>query len=305
MTTAEYVCKTSTNARSLLTSAVLLAKPGILTLTVLAGFTGMVMATGGLPDGRTCVPCLLSMLMAAAGSAMINGVLDASLDMRMQRVQARVEAMAELGRTRVVFIAAGLMGISTVISLVYLNFLTAVLIMAAALGYIFPYTLWLKRCSPFGVVPGGIPGALPVLIGATAVIQNVRPDVLILFFILLLWQPPHFWILALKYRDDYRAAGVPVLPVVMGLPYTKVMILIFVAALIPASLMLGLLGYCSTWCAIFVFLSGMLFAATCYCYIIKSARFDRAFTASIWYLALLFLAIITDICFIRPSFPAG
>jgi len=305
MTTAEYACKTRTNARSPLTSAVLLSKPGILTLTVLAGFTGMVMATGGLPDGRTCLPCLLSMLMAAAGSAMINGVLDASLDMRMQRVRARVEAMAELGRTRVAFIAVGLIGISTVISLFYLNFLATVLILAAALGYIFPYTLWLKRWSPFGVVPGGIPGALPVLIGAAAVLQNVRPDCLILFFILLLWQPPHFWILALKYRDDYQAAGVPVMPVVMGMQYTKVMIFIYVVALMPASLMLGLLGYCSVWCAAFVFLSGVLFAAACYRFVIKSPHFDRAFSASIWYLALLFLAIITDICLIRPSFPAG
>ena len=304
MTTAEYACKTRTSAWSLITSAVLLSKPGILTLTGLAGFTGMVMATGGLPNGRTFLPCLLSMLMAAAGSAMINGVLDVSLDMRMQRVLARVEAMAVLGRTRVAFVAVGLIGLSMLISLLYLNVLTAALILAAALGYIFPYTLWLKRRSPFGVVPGGIPGALPVLIGAAAVLQNVRPDCLILFFILLLWQPPHFWILALKYRDDYRAAGVPVMPVVMGMRYTKVMIMIYAAALMPASLILGLFGFCSAWCAAFIFLSGVLFAAACYFFVIKSPHFDRAFSASIWYLALLFFAIITDICLIRPLFPA-
>jgi heme o synthase len=305
MSTAEYACKTRTNTWRLLTAAVLLSKPGILTLTALAGFTGMVMATGGLPDGRTSLPGLLSMLLAAAGSAMINGVLDASLDMRMQRVRARVEAMAELGRTRVALIASGLIVSATLISLIYLNIPATVLILAAALGYIFPYTLWLKRSSPFGVVPGGIPGGLPVLIGAVAVNQNVRPDVLILFFILLLWQPPHFWILALKYRDDYRSAGVPVLPVVMGLPYTKVMTKFYVAALIPASVMLGLLGHCSVWCTAFVVLTSAMFFVASYIFIINSSDYDRAFKASIWYLVLLFIALIADICLIRSSFPVG
>jgi protoheme IX farnesyltransferase len=301
MTTMGCVCKTGSNARGLIASAMLLSKPGILALAALAGFTGMVMAAGGLPDGRMSVLCMLCLLMAAAGSAMINGVLDAPIDTRMQRVQARVEALEELGRSRVLFIAAGLVGISVFISFACLNALTAFLILTAALSYIFLYTLWLKRRSPFGVVPGGIPGALPVLIGYAAVAHTVRPDGLILFFVILLWQPPHFWTLALKYREDYLAAGVPVMPVAMGEPYTKASIFLYVTALLPVSLSLGFFGFCSIWCAGYVLLLGLLYVAACYSDIIRRPRFGRAFGASIWYLALLLLGLITDICLVHAN----
>jgi protoheme IX farnesyltransferase len=296
MTTVECVCKTGGNARGLIASAVLLSKPGILTLAALAGFTGMVMAVGGLPDVGMSILCVLCLLMAAAGSAMINGVLDAPLDMRMQRVQARVEALEELGRTRVLFIAAVFIGISTVISFVCFNALTAFLVLTAALSYIFLYTLWFKRRSPFGVVPGGIPGALPVLIGYAAVAHTVGPDGLILFFIILLWQPPHFLTLAMKYREDYQAAGVPVMPVVMGMPYTKAFIFLYIMALLPASLSLGFFGYCSVLCAGYALLLGVLFIAAFHRNVIQRPNFGRAFRVSIWYLALLLFGVITDIC---------
>jgi protoheme IX farnesyltransferase len=159
-----------------------------------------------------------------------------------------------------------------------------------------PYTLWLKRCSPFGAVPGGIPGALPVLVGYAAVAGAIDTRAMLLFLIVFLWQPPHFWIFALKHREDYVKSGVPVLPAVMGEKLTKSFILLHVAALVPVSVALGIFGAFSTWYMGFAVLSGVFFVASCYLFVIKHCLLVRAFRASILYLFFIFLAIIADIC---------
>ena len=156
-------------------SVFFLSRPGVLALVALAGFSGMVMASGRLPDAGIVFCTLFSLLLSAAGSVLINSVLDYSIDVKMRRLQGRVEAMAVLGRNRATLIACGLIIASLVISARYLNFLASFLIFTAVLAYIGPYTLWLKRRSPFGAVPGGIPGALPVLVGYAAVAGAVSP----------------------------------------------------------------------------------------------------------------------------------
>jgi len=296
MTTAEYAYRAGMRYRSLFASILLLSRPGILALVAFAGFCGMVMATGGLPDGEISGLTMFCLLLSAAGSAMINSVLDYSLDLKMARLQSRVEALRYLGRNRAVLLAGGLVIVSTVLAFRCLNALTAILILSAALTYTVPYTLWLKRCSPFGAVPGGIPGALPVLVGYAAVAGAIDARAMLLFLIVFLWQPPHFWIFALKHREDYVKSGVPVLPAVMGEKLTKSFILLYVAALVPVSVALGIFGAFSIWYLGFAVLSGVFFVAACYLYVIKHCLLVRAFRASILYLFFIFLAIIADIC---------
>jgi protoheme IX farnesyltransferase len=146
-------------------------------------------------------------------------------------------------------------------------------------------------------VPGGFPGALPVLIGGAAG-GWIGPDVWIMFGIMLLWQPPHFWALALEYRLDYQAAGVPALPVARGEQYTKLLIFVYATALLPASLALWLFGFCSAWYAGAALALGVAFLAACYVFVVRTSRFRLAFCASILYLTALLAVIICDICLV-------
>jgi protoheme IX farnesyltransferase len=296
MTTAEYAYRAGMRSRSLFASMVLLSRPGILALVALAGFSGMVMAADGLPDGRITGLTMFCLLLSAAGSAMINSVLDYPLDIKMTRLQSRVDALRYLGRNRAALFAGAMVIISLVIAFRYLNALTAFLVLSAVLTYTIPYTLWLKRCSPFGAVPGGIPGALPVLIGYAAVSGAIHTPAMLLFLIVFLWQPPHFWIFALKHRQDYINSGVPVLPAVMGEKSTKLFIVLLAGGLLPASVALGFFGAFSIWYTGFAALSSVIFVLACALCVRKQRLLGMAFRASIFYLLFLFIAIITDVC---------
>lgn len=284
-------------------SLIILMKPGIVAAVLLAGFTGMVLAAGGWPDARTGLLCLAALFLSAAGSAMLNGVLDLPLDMRMARVQTRVAALGRAGRGRVIALALAAIGVAMLIACRCLNPLSSLFILAAVVSYTLVYTLRLKRRSPWGAVPGGIPGALPVLIGYAAAADSVRPDGLILFVVILLWQPPHFWTLALRYRRDYAAAGVPVMPVMYGERYTTLLIFVYATAMIPASLLLWLFGFCTAWYAGVALLLGAALLATCYLTIVRTDRFALAFGASILYLVFLLAAVVGDICLVQGGMP--
>jgi protoheme IX farnesyltransferase len=276
-------------------SALLLAKPGIVFASALAGYAGMTLAARGVPQAATAVAGLTALVSAAVGAAMINGVLDAAPDRRMARLESRTAALARLGPRRVLAAACCLLCLSLSLSLLRLNPLAASLTLAAILSYTVVYTLYLKRRSPFGAVPGGIPGALPVLIGYASVSGRIGPDALVLFAVMLLWQPPHFWALALEYREDYAAAGVPVLPVAMGEAYTKALIFLYATALVPASLGLWLLGAASASFAVVAVVAGAAYLAACYAFVFRSPRYVFAFRASILYLAVLLLALVADV----------
>ncbi len=295
MTTAEFAYRGVTRSANFISSLFLLSRPGILTLVLLAGFTGMVMAAGGIPDHEISALTLFCLLLSAAGSVMINSVLDYPLDVKMLRLQARVGAMNMIGRNRVMLLACVMITFSQVTAALCLNSLASFLILAAVICYVGPYTLWLKRNSPYGVIPGGIPGALPVLVGYTAVAGVVRPEAVLLFLVVFLWQPPHFWIYALKYRDDYLNSGVPALPAAMGETRTRSFVLLFTAALLPASVALGFFAHFSIWYQCCAVLSGTLFITSCLRHVIKRRLFGLAFRASIFYLFFIFLVIIADL----------
>ena len=276
-------------------SAFLISKPGIVAGVTLAGFAGMVLAERGMPAGGVAVPCLASIVAAAAGSAVINGVLDSSMDARMPRLSGRVEALKRIGGDGALLLSLPLILGSLLVAYRFLHVLTAVLVLAAVLSYTVLYTLFLKRRSPYGTIPGGIPGALPVLIGYSAAAGRIGMDGIILFLVMLLWQPPHFWTLALAHREEYRDAGVPVLPVSMGEPYTKILLFLYAVSLLPATIALWAFGYCSGTFAALAAALWCFFLLSCYRNVVHRRRYRRAFCASILYIGGVLLAVITDV----------
>jgi protoheme IX farnesyltransferase len=271
-------------------------KPGIVSAVLLTGFAGMVLAQRGWPDPGTALVCLTSLFLAAAGSALLNVLLDLPLDARMARLRRRVAALETVGRKRVLTMALIAIAVALTLAFHCLNLLTFLLTLAAVLFYTLLYTLHLKRRSPWGAVTGGIPGALPVLIGYAATVHPLDLDGLILFMVMLLWQPPHFWALALHHTDDYRAAGIPVLPVTHGEDRTRFLIFVFAALLLPASLSLSLWGDRSFPFAGAALLLWGLFIVSLVHTTVRRQRYDQAFRCSILYLAALLISVITSVC---------
>ena len=274
----------------------ILAKPGIVTAIAFSGFTGMVVAGQGLPEARTGCACVACLLLMAAGSALINSVLDRRMDRQMARLTKRSLALTRLGVAPAVAISLALTTFAVGIASALLNARTALLLVVAALGYALYYTLILKRNTPWAAVLGGVPGALPVLIGQAAV--TARPDAgsLALFLIMLIWQPPHFWLLSLGHKDQYRMAGVPVLPLIKGDRFTRICIYLGVGALLPASLLLSygmLRSAVGTAC---VLLLGGCYLVACGTFMHTFVNYRAAFRCSIGYILLLFTIIVADIC---------
>jgi len=261
----------------------------------LAGFSGMVLARRGLPEPGKAILTLACILASAGGSAALNTVLDAGMDGKMPRLSRRSAALRSFGRGNVAAVAVAAIAASLLLSALWINGTVSLLLAAAAAGYALLYTLVWKRRSPYGTIPGAVPGALPVLIGYAAVNPRLGMDGVVLFLFLLLWQPPHFWALALRHQEEYRAAGVPVLPVAMGEPYTRVLIFLYAAALPPLSLSLWALGYLSSRFAWAALLLGGVFLAVFHRDTVVTKRYGRAFAASIVYLALVMLALLADL----------
>jgi protoheme IX farnesyltransferase len=282
-------------------SALLISKPGIVTGVSLAGLAGMVLAAGGMPGAGVVLPCLACVIAASSGAAVMNGLLDAPMDARMPRLAARVVAMRRVGSEGALALSFGLILASLVVSYRFFQVLTAVLVLAAVLSYTILYTLVLKRRSPYGTIPGGIPGALPVLIGYSAAAGRIGVDGIILFLVMLLWQPPHFWTLALAHMEEYRDAGVPVLPVALGEPYTKILIFLYAVSLLPTTLALWAFGYCSGGFALAALVLWCFFLLSCYRNVVGRRRYRRAFGASILYMMGILLAVIMDVS-ARPLF---
>lgn len=288
---------TGTGESGLPAAVLLLARPGLLALVAVSGLAGMVLASRGMPGASTALLCSVALILAAAGSVMLNSVFDHPFDIRMGRLRERTRALERVGMKRTTLIAVLLVAVGAAVAFLFLPLLSGMLILGAAFCYLVPYTLQLKRSSPFGAVVGGVPGALPVLIGYSAASGLVGPDGLILFFLILLWQPPHFWTLALHRRQEYLAAGFPVLPVVMGESYVKALIFIYASALPPLSVALWYFGYCSVRYVAAALLLGLAFLAASYVLVVRRSRFGQAFQATNWYLAALLALVIGDVCF--------
>lgn len=282
------------------TSTLLLLKPRIILSVAFTGYAAMVLAFQGTPPIDKTFYCISSLLLSAGGAAILNNVLDKEVDILMSRLNKRVEAMQIVGEKFAIFIAVSFILISLFISFYLINIVNGILIIAAILSYTLLYTLYLKRSSPYGTILGGIPGALPVLIGFSAINPGLGLSGLILFLFMILWQPPHFWALAQKYKEDYRSAGVPVMPVVLGTKYTNILMLIYAVSLLPLSLSLWFFGYSSAYYAILAIIFGIYFEYVFIKCAATNSGYGKAFGVSILYMLVIMLSLVFDI-FVRSA----
>ena len=280
----------------ILKAYVALTKPRIIELLLVTTVPTMVVAQRGLPPLALVAATLFGGSLAAGSANAINNYVDRDIDSVMGRTSRR-----PLVRHTVTPQAALRFGVVLgVLSAVWLaaavNVLSAVLAVAAILFYVFVYTLGLKRRSAQNIVIGGAAGCVPVLVGWSAVTGEVGLPALVLFAIVFAWTPPHFWALALKYRDDYARAGVPMLPVVVGVAETARQILLYTILLVAITLMFGpVAGMGALYLAVAIAL-GALFVYKAWQLLRDTSEQSamRLFRYSISYLGLLFVAMAVD-----------
>ena len=280
----------------LISSLVRLARPWIMVSVLLSGYTGMVLGQGGFPGWFPTVISLFSLLVTSVGSVMMNGVMERDSDAIMVRLRQRGASLRRVGVAPTLVIGTTLVVAGVVSAWLLLNPLTGLILLGAVILYVPVYTLWLKRQLSHATVPGGIPGALPVLAGYAAARGALELDAALLFLIVFLWQPPHFWLLTLRHGDDYRQAGIPVPLVRHGTWYTILLIRAYVLSLLPATLSLWLFGFCSWRYAAAVTACWLPFAAVA-CSADRGDRLPAAFRLSIAYLTIVCLSIIIDRAF--------
>ncbi len=272
-----------------------LMKPRVMSLVVFTGLAGLLAAPGELHWLLSAV-AVLAIAIGAGASGAINMWYDRDIDAVMERTRKRPIPMGRVepdeALTFGVVMACGsvlLMGIAV-------NFVAAGLLAASILFYVFVYTMWLKRRTPQNIVIGGAAGAFPPVIGWAAVTGTVGVESLVLFLLIFMWTPPHFWALALYRCGDYAAAGVPMLPVVSGKRETKRQILIYTVLLAPVAVAPTLLGFAGWIYGSAAILLSALFlaAAVAVCRDDTDRSAKRTFGFSIFYLFALFALLIVD-----------
>jgi protoheme IX farnesyltransferase len=217
-----------------------LTKPRVVQLIVFCALIGMVLAVPGMPSlanvGQALIACFGIWLVAGAAAA-FNCLVEQGIDARMRRTSWRATARGQISNTLTLAFSAGLCAIGSVILYVWVNPLTMWLTFATFVGYAVVYTVILKPLTPQNIVIGGASGAMPPVLGWAAMTGSVGPEALILFLIIFLWTPPHFWALALYRVEDYRKAGLPMLPVTHGNEFTRLQIFLYTWVLFAACLM--------------------------------------------------------------------
>lgn len=216
-----------------------LTKPRIIELLLITTVPAMVLAERGWPSTLLVVNTLIGGTLSAAGANALNSYADADIDAQMQRTAHRPLAKHQVPPRHALILGTTLGALGFLYLWNSSNLLAASLSTAALFFYVFVYTLWLKRTTVQNIVIGGAAGAAPALVGWAAVTNSVPLGAWLLFLIVFLWTPPHFWALALRYQDEYAAVNVPMLPVVKGVPATVASILRYTVALIVATLLIA------------------------------------------------------------------
>ncbi len=279
---------------------VALTKPRIIELLLVSTVPTMVLAQRGLPDIWLMVATVIGGTLSAGGANAINMYVDRDIDAKMERTKGRPLVTGELQPSEALVFAVGLEVVSFVWLWGFVNLLSAVLAVAACLFYVFIYTLWLKRTSTQNIVIGGAAGAAPVLIGWSAVTNQVGWPAVLLFAVVFFWTPPHFWALAIRYESDYAAAGVPMLPVVVGHEKTARQMLVYSLVVWACSLALipvADMGYVYTVAAVLVgaaFSGGALQLVRERDPAVLNKLSIRYFAFSITHLTVLFGAVALD-----------
>ncbi len=272
-----------------------LTKPRIIELLLITTVPAMIAAEGGWPGLAVVLATLVGGTLSAAGANVINSVVDRDIDRIMRRTRRRPLATgnADPGPALAFGVALGGAGFAWLWATT--NLLAAALSTSGLLFYVFVYTLFLKRTSPQNIVVGGAAGAVPSLVGWAAVTNSLATPAWVLFAIVFLWTPPHFWALALRYEDDYRAAGVPMLPVVVGSHATLDHILWYTVALAGCSLLLYPTGIVGILYLVVAVALGAWMVAAALRLQRRPGEAMRFFGWSNVYLATLFAAIAVDV----------
>jgi protoheme IX farnesyltransferase len=276
---------------------VALTKPRIVELLLITTVPTMFVAAGGVPSGWLVAATIVGGTLAAGGANAINMYVDRDIDRVMKRTRHRPLVTGAVSPRGALFFSVGLEVVAFAELWGLVNLLSAVLALSAAAFYVFVYTLWLKRTSTQNIVIGGAAGAVPVLVGWAAVTGTLGLAPLVLFGIIFLWTPPHFWALAVKYRDDYIAAKVPMLPSVSSLGRASRDILAYTVALWALTLLLVPVAHMGYLYLASALVLGAVFVA----YAVRLALEPtgraamRLFGYSITYLAALFLAMGADV----------
>ena len=274
-----------------------LTKPRVVMLIVFTAVVGMFLAVPGWPGAQAMLFGTIGIAMAASAAAVFNHVLDARIDIHMLRTRGRPLPEGRVSGSNALAFASAICVLSMIVLWFLVNPLTAVLTFGSLIGYAVIYTVYLKRATPQNIVIGGAAGAAPPVLGWTAVTGEITSSALLLFLIIFVWTPPHFWALAIARKDDYAKVGIPMLPVTHGEEYTRLHILLYTILLVVITIIPYLTG-----------MSGLIYLAAAvslgavflnYAVRMLRDRDDvelpmRTFKFSITYLAVLFAALLVD-----------
>jgi protoheme IX farnesyltransferase len=273
-----------------------LTKPRIISLLLITTIPTMILAAKGVPSLWLMAATVIGGSLAAGGANAINCYIDRDIDEIMHRTQGRPLPLGRMEPGSALIFAIALEVAAFALLTLSSNVLAASLALSATLFYVFVYTMWLKRTTAQNIVIGGAAGAVPPLVAWAAVTGHVGMPALILFGVIFVWTPPHFWALSIKYRDDYARAGVPMLPVVASLASTKRQIFIYAVSLVPMSLALLLTGTVGWIYGASALVLGVAFVREAWA--LQSNEEPGAamgvFRVSIYYLAFLFIAVAAD-----------
>ncbi|MBC8364411.1 MAG: protoheme IX farnesyltransferase [Actinobacteria bacterium] len=276
---------------------VALTKPRIIELLLVTTVPTMFVAEQGVPGVWLMVATVLGGTFAAGGANAINMVVDRDIDALMERTKDRPLVTGVMTARNALVFAVALELVAFAWLVAFVNLLSAVLAVSATLFYVFVYTLWLKRTSTQNIVIGGVAGAAPVLIGWSAVTNSLDWAPVVLFLVIFYWTPPHFWALAIKYRDDYAKADVPMLPVVASLETTARRIILYTVVLVALTVVFAPVADMGA-----IYLASALILGAVFGAFALAVRRDpsernamRLFTYSITYVTLLFGAIVVDV----------
>ena len=275
---------------------VALTKPRIIELLLITTVPTMVVADRGIPSVWLMVATVVGGTLAAGGANAINMYVDRDIDRLMERTKNRPLVTGEIAPARALVFAIALEVLAFVWLWGFVNLLSAVLAVCATAFYVFVYTLWLKRTSTRNIIIGGAAGAVPVLVGWSAVTNSLSWAPLVLFGVIFYWTPPHFWALAIRYRDDYRAANVPMLPAVASTRTTAVRMIGYTVVLWGLSVLFSAVGEMGL-----VYLLSSVVLGAVFLYLAvevlrtkETASAMRLFSYSITYITLLFAAMVVD-----------
>ena len=273
-----------------------LTKPRVVSLIVFVAMIGMFLAVPGLPPVVPVVFGTLGIALVAGAAAAINCLVEQKIDAVMARTRRRPLPAGEISSLSTLIFATVVGGLGLFLLFRFVNPLTMWLTLATFVGYAVVYTVLLKPATPQNIVIGGASGAMPPVLGWAAVTNDVAPEALLLFLIIFIWTPPHFWSLALYRAEDYAKAGLPMLPVTHGRRYTQLMIVLYTVVLVAVTLlpfavrMTGLIYLAGALVLGVVFLLHAVQLYRDY-----SAELARAtFKYSVWYLAALFSVLLLD-----------